>query len=186
MTIRWFGLAGAIWGLLGIFALVGWAVIRLSENAWLALDMPWSTVQWGFFVDWLVFMIYGEGYRGFQKGFSPRVVARAVHLARNPVWWHVLLAPAYCMGFVHATPRRRLVSILVTSGIVVLVLLVSQLPQPWHGIVDFGVVAGLVYGLFFIAWYAIGHLLGRPVDHPADVPEGDSPASVPVVSRDGG
>ncbi len=34
-----------------------------------------------------------------------------------------------------------------TSGIIILVLLVNQLDQPWRGIIDAGVVVGLTWGV---------------------------------------
>lgn len=167
------GIAGAVWGVLGLSALLLWAIYRLSFYAIEAWAEPWAWWHWVFFAGWMVFMIYSEGYKGFQKGFSPRVVARAVHLSRHPVAWHVLLAPLYCMGYIHATKKRRIVSLSVTAGVVLLVLLVSLLPQPWHGIVDLGVVAGLGYGLIAILAFALKVLLGRPLDWPTDVPERD-------------
>jgi len=39
-----------------------------------AIDSP---LQWGLLAATLVFFSYYEGYKGFQKGFSPRVVSRA-------------------------------------------------------------------------------------------------------------
>jgi hypothetical protein len=92
-------------------------------------------------------MAYAEGYRGFQKAFSPRVAARALYLKKNPCLLHVLLAPFFCMGFFHASRRRKITSFSVTSGIIVLILLVRLLPQPWRGIIDAGVVVGLAWGL---------------------------------------
>ena len=118
-------------------------------------------------------MLYSEGYKGFQKGFSPRVVARAVHLSRHPVAWHVLLAPLYCMGYIHATKKRRIVALSVTAGVVTLVLVVGLLPQPWHGIVDLGVVAGLGYGVIAILAFALKVFVGRPLDWPTDVPDSE-------------
>ncbi len=171
------GVIGAVWGVLGLCALLLWAIYRLSFYALEAWAAPWAWWHWVFFVGWMVFMVYGEGYKGFQKGFSPRVVARAGHLARHPVWWHVLLAPAYCMGFIHATRKRRIVTFSVTAGVVVLVLLVSLLPQPWHGIVDLGVVAGLSYGVIAILAFAVRAVAGRPIDFPTDVPGSEARAS---------
>ncbi len=164
------GRIGAIWGVLGISALLVWAIFRLFGYAAVATHMSWAWYEWAFFIFWMAFMLYGEGYKGFQRGFSPRVVARAVHLAYYPVWWHVLLAPLYCMGYIHATRKRRIVSISVTSGIILLIIGVHQLPQPWHGIVDIGVVSGLIYGVLAMWVYAFNVIVGRGIDHPADVP----------------
>lgn len=164
------GVIGAVWGVLGLCALLLWAIYRLSFYAVAAWEAPWAWWHWAFFAIWMVFMLYSEGYKGFQKGFSPRVVARAVHLSRHPVGWHVALAPLYCMGYIHATKKRRIVALSVTAGVVLLVLLVSLLPQPWHGIVDMGVVAGLLYGVTAILVFALKVVAGRPLDWPTDVP----------------
>lgn len=164
------GVAGALWGVLGLSALLLWAIYRLSFFGIEAWGVPWAWWHWVFFVGWMGFMLYGEGYKGFQKGFSPRVVARATHLSRHPVGWHVALAPLYCMGYIHATRKRRIVSLSVTAGVVVLVILVRLLPQPWHGIVDLGVVAGLGYGVIAILAFAVKVLSGRPLHWPTDVP----------------
>ena len=164
------GAIGAVWGVLGLCALLLWAIYRLSFYAVAAWEAPWAWWHWAFFAVWMIFMVYSEGYKGFQKGFSPRVVARAVHLSRHPVGWHVALAPLYCMGYIHATKKRRIVALSVTAGVVTLVLLVSHLPQPWHGIVDMGVVAGLIYGVAAILAFALQVVAGRPLDWPTDVP----------------
>jgi hypothetical protein len=164
------GRLGAAWGVLGLTALLGWAVFRVYPFALEATHQPWHWYEIAFFVFWMIFMLYGEGYKGFQKGFSPRVVARAVYLSKNPVWWHVLLAPLYCMGYIHATRKRRIVAMSVTSGIIVLIIAVHWLPQPWRGIVDMGVVSGLIYGVLAMWVYAIRVLTGRALSHPIDVP----------------
>lgn len=165
------GVIGAVWGVLGLSALLVWAIYRLSGYAMEGWSVAWSWWHWVFFAGWMLFMLYGEGYKGFQKGFSPRVVARGMHLARHPVGWHVALAPLYCMGYIHATRKRRIVSFSVTAGVIALVLLVHLLPQPWHGIVDLGVVAGLAWGVISILVFAVGQIAGRPVDVPPDVPD---------------
>ncbi|MDD3610234.1 MAG: hypothetical protein PHI49_10845 [Halothiobacillaceae bacterium] len=172
------GAFGAIWGVGGVSLLLAWAIVRLSERAWEGWQYDFGWMHWVLFAGWMVFMVYGEGYRGFQKAFSPRVVARAAYLRANPNPLHVLLAPLFCMGFIHATRKRRIVSFSVTGGVVLLVLLVSLLPQPWRGIIDAGVVAGLSYGLLAIGAFALSALLGRPPTHPHDAPESESGASV--------
>ncbi|HBE69275.1 MAG TPA: hypothetical protein DDW52_14095 [Planctomycetaceae bacterium] len=143
-----------IWGLIGVVALLGFAIYRLAPRAWEALQEGLTPFQWCLMVVWTVFMVYSEGYRGFQKKFSPRTAARVNYLSKSPSATQTLLAPLFCMGYFGATRRVQITSICLTLGIVLLVLLVSQLPQPWRGIVDFGVVAGLSWGLLtFVAFY---------------------------------
>ncbi|MGE9296119.1 MAG: hypothetical protein ACQKBV_07530 [Puniceicoccales bacterium] len=142
------------WGLGGVFLLIGSAVYRLTPYAAEALQSGLTTFQWVAAILWSVFMLVAEGYRGFQKQFSPRVVARSKYLATHPKPLHVLLAPAFCMGFFHATKKRITVTWCLFTGIVILIIIVRTLPQPWRGIVDLGVVLGLAYGLLWILIYA--------------------------------
>ena len=145
----------ALWGIAGVVLLLGQAVWRLAPMA-LA---PWvqegfTPVQWALYAGFAVFMAWSEGYRGFQRGFSPRVVTRARALPGRPAWTWVV-APAVCMGLLHATRKRMVVSWSLTLGIVGLVLLVRQLPWDWRAIVDGGVVIGLGWGVASLLWFAV-------------------------------
>lgn len=166
MLRRIMGLLGALWGLLGVTALLGSAVSRLAPKAVEALRSPLSGAQWAALVAWVAFMFLAEGYQGFQRGFSPRVAARAKHLRDHPGALRVAFAPFFCMGYFGAPLRRRAVSIGVTAGVVLLVVLVRLLQQPWRGIIDAGVVLGLGWGLVTMLWYSAIALLGGepPVD----------------------
>ncbi|HES77260.1 MAG TPA: hypothetical protein ENO09_09705 [bacterium] len=164
------GRVGAWWGVIGVSLLIGWAVVRLSPIAAEAWAMSWGWMEWALAVPWLLFMLVGEGYRGFQKGFAPRVAARARYLREHPTTLRVALAPAFCMGFFDATRKRMIVSWAVTTGIVLLILGVRLLPQPWRGIVDLGVVAGLSWGLVAIVVYGVYALTAQSFDHPTDTP----------------
>ena len=106
----------------------------------------------------ILYMAYAEGYKGFHLAFAPRVVARASYLSANPRLLHILLAPVFCMGYIHATRRRKLLSFGLTSMIVCFVLIVRMLPQPWRGIVDAGVVTGLLFGIASIGFFLIQRL----------------------------
>jgi len=162
--------AGAIWGLAGVLGILGFAVYRLTPVAFAAFDTEFGMTEWAVWGVWMFFMVYAEGYRGFHRAFSPRVVARARALRANPNPINCLLAPFFCFGFFHATRKRTIVSWAVTGGIVCLVLLVRLLVQPWRGIVDCGVVAGSLLGMISIAWFTLRWVLGRPFDYPPDLP----------------
>ena len=174
--MRFVGAAGAVWGIVGVSLLIVGAVYRLGSVAIDAFAYPLDWRHWVFLVVFLVFMTVSEGYQGFQRGFSPRVAARARYLARHPNLVRALFAPLFCMGFFHATRRRQVTSILVTTGIVVAVVLVRQLAQPWRGIVDLGVVAGLVWGLVALGIFSYLAFTTEAFGQPTDVPEtcGDS------------
>lgn len=165
------GTLGAVWGLIGVFAFIGSAILRLLPIALSALEGPLAWWHVAFGVTWTVFMAYTEGYRGFQKAFSPRVIARARWLRSHPSVSRVLLAPAFCMGYFHATRKRLIVSWSITAMVVLIIIGVRLLPAPWRGLVDIGVIVGLSWGLAAIAGWGIAALRGRPLPCPPDVPE---------------
>ena len=147
-------LAG-LWGIGGVVALLGSAIVRLSRMTAEAIGMGLGAADWLLLVVFTAFMVYSEGIRGFQRAFSPRVAARARHLRDHPRPHHVLLAPLFCMAFFHATPVRRRTTWILTTGIVCLVWFFRHIPQPLRGILDAGVVAGLVWGLATVVIFAI-------------------------------
>lgn len=117
--------------------------------------MDLTAWHWGFAVGWTIFMAYSEGYRGFQLRFSPTVVARAWHLAEGGRPHQLLLAPAFCMGFFHASRRRLLTSWILTAAIISLIIGIRFLAQPWRGLIDLGVVVGLLWGSISIVIFAV-------------------------------
>jgi hypothetical protein len=136
------------WGVGGVAMLLVQAVARLTPIALEPLRRGGlGTMEAATYLAWVLVSLYSEGYRGFQKGFVPRVVGRAYFLARAPRPIFILLAPLFCMGLVHARPRRLVTSWMVVLLVTGAVLLVRSLPYPWRGIIDGGVVAGLAYGL---------------------------------------
>jgi len=164
------GLAGAIWGVAGITALIGSAIWRLSPIALEAFqEHTFSLVQWLVFVGFTIFMAVGEGYRGFQKQFSPRVAARARYLWQHPSPLRVVLAPLFCMGFFGATRKRKIVTWCLTSGIIILIILVRLLSQPWRGIIDFGVVLGLTWGLLAMWIFCLQAFWGKNFERDPEV-----------------
>lgn len=165
------GKAAGVWGVLGVVAVIGHALTRLTPLALEAWGMPWSTAQWALFVPWMVFMGYSEGYRGFQTLFAPRVVVRALALTYNPRPHWVVFAPFFVMGLIGATEKRKLISRVLVVGIVVLVVAIKGLVQPWRGIIDAGVVLGLGWGTIALIVFSIRALLGSPPDIDPDLPE---------------
>lgn len=167
-------LAAMTWGVLWVLALLGNALYRLVPLALEPIQAgTLNGLQLGLYGLWIAFMAYSEGYRGFHKRFSPRVVARAYHLGqeRKPLW--LLLALPFCMSLFHTTRRQRIVSTIFLVAIVTLVVAVRQLSQPWRGIIDGGVVVGLGLGVLSILYFYILALAGR-VPSEAALPEDDS------------
>ena len=159
------GNAGAAWALLAIVLLLGKAIYRLALRAVEALQMELGLMHWGVLAGWVFFMAYCEGYRGFQKSFSPRTAARIHHLRVNPTILHCVLAPVFVMGFFYATRRTKIVAWALLFGIGLLVFLVSLMSQPWRGIIDAGVVVGLTWGVVSLVWMTF-----RPVSVSPELP----------------
>lgn len=162
--------AAGLWGIAGVVALLAQAIVKLLPLALDLLDRQLTTVELAVLVGWLAMSAYSEGYKGFQRQFSPRVVARAQYLTAHPRPLHVALAPLYCMGLLHATRKRLVVSWILTLAIVAVVIAVRHLDQPWRGIVDAGVVVGLSWGLISIAYFVARATRGETMPVSADVP----------------
>lgn len=151
--------------------LLGSAVYRLAPLAMetFAYDLSWyHLVSLGLSI---LLMAYAEGYRGFQQRFSPRVAARAKYLADHPRILHVFLGPLFCMGYFHATTRRKVTSFSVTGAIVVLIVLVHFMSQPWRGIIDAGVVTGLIWGILSVLYFGLKAFISEDFAFSPDVPE---------------
>lgn len=177
------GWIGSAWGIGGVLALLGFAVYRLTPVAVASLDSDLEALHVAGYVASILFMGYSEGYRAFQRAFSPRVVARGMFLAENPRPLFVAFAPAFCMAYFHATPRRQLASWILSGGIVGLVLLVGRVPQPWRGIIDVGVVIALVWGMLAILFFWAAALAGKSLPVGPEVPElGPKPEGLPSAS----
>src|SRR5690554_3242243 len=93
---------------------------------------------------------YGEGYKAFQLGYAPMVVARSLTLPGRHILVRVLLATPYCMGLFHATRKRLLTSWGVLVGVNLLIVGIKYMPYPYRSIVDAGAVVGLVWGTLSI------------------------------------
>ncbi|MEM6639443.1 MAG: hypothetical protein AAF610_06040 [Pseudomonadota bacterium] len=133
-------------GLLGFTVVLCVSMVRLGNMAAGSFALPWSALHIAVFAANLIFMLYVEGYRGFQKRFSPRFAKRAVALRTRPSWLEAALAPLVLMGLFFAPRRQLIVSWLLTIGIVIIVLIYRALPQPWRGILDAGVLVALLWG----------------------------------------
>lgn len=166
----------AFWGVAGFLLILVQAIYRLGLLALEPIEQgQMHTWTWGLYALSIGFNGYAEGYRGFQLAAAPRIVARAMHLARHPRPLHVALAPLFCAGLFHATRRRLIATWILYLGIVAIVIVVRQLDQPWRGIIDVGVVIGLTWGAISILIYYVRALAGRPPQVSPEVPGEASP-----------
>jgi len=164
------GNLGAFWGAAGVSLLLAFAVYRLSVIAVDAFSYSFQWYHWLVFIGNTLFMAHSEGYKGFQKGFSPRVAARARYLKFNPSPWYIAFAPLFCMGYFFATRRRLIVAYVMTVAIVILVIIFNQISQPWRGILDAGVVVGLSWGIVSIIVFYIQAMTSNEFHFPPEVP----------------
>ena len=164
-------LIGTFWGLIGVSALLGSAIYRLAPRAQEAIEMGLDTLQWICLIGFALFMMMAEGYRGFQKKFSPRTAARVRYLRDHPSLLRGLLAPFFCMGYFHATKKTQITATVLTVGIIMLIILVSFCPQPWRGIIDFGVVLGLSWGLISFLIFTAKALTQESFPHSPETPK---------------
>ncbi len=165
------GSIGALWGLVGLSLLFGRALFALYPYVLKLQGVRLAWFHWVALAASLLFMGYAEGYKGFQLRFSPRAAARALYLKRNPTPARVLFAPLFCMGYFHATRKRKIVAYSLTAMIVALIVMVHHTPQPWHGIIDAGVLFGLGWGLVSVWVFAAKAFLGGPYDVSPETPE---------------
>lgn len=173
----------AAWGVAWVSLLLGRAIWRLTP--W-ALE-PWAngsmtTGHKALYVAWIVANAYLEGYRGFQLRFSPRVVSRAVYLGKHPRPLWVALALPFCMSLFHSTRRQMTVSWVFIGALILVIWWVRSLPQPWRGIIDGGVVVGLVWGLLVIWALFARYLLGQRTPPPSDLPPEKTSREAPVTA----
>ena len=145
------GLA-ACWACVGVIGLLGFAIARLSLVVAAGLEMHWDWPHWlGAAVN-AAFMAWSEGYRGFQLRFSPRSAARVKWLAHHPSPLRTALAPLFAMGYFQATGRRMIGVYALTGFVVVAIVVVHTLPQPWRAALDIGVIIGLAWGAASFLW----------------------------------
>lgn len=164
-------LIGFYWGVAGVLALLLSAIGRLLPHALALRAESLAFVHWLALLVLLPFMAYAEGYRGFHRNFAPRVIARASYLRRHAHPFLSVFAPLFCMGFLHATAKRRIVSFCITGVIVLLVVLVRDIDQPWRGIIDAAVVLGLLLGVLSVLYHWLRtERSGEPPAVPLDLP----------------
>lgn len=163
----------SFWGVLGVLAVVGNALRRLVPIALEPFKQGnFGPLLWVQYVGFALFMAYAEGFKGFQKKFSPLVVRRAYSLGPNSPFLHKLFAPIYSMGFFHSSRKRKIISWSLTIGVAVLIKLVKTLQYPYRSIIDAGVVVGLSWGcLATAAIYVKALITGKIPDIDPAFPE---------------
>lgn len=135
------------WALIGIALLLGKAVMRLGWRGWIVLSDGVTAFQ-GFVAVLLVgAFLYGEGMLALERRWVPSLLHRVDRLPDEGNRWNRLGAPLYAMSLIGA-PAKTLVRAWAGVGaIVVAVLVVRALPDPWRAMIDLAVAAALAWGL---------------------------------------
>ncbi len=160
-----------VWGVCGALGILVYAISRMSGHVQEAFAMELGVWHYLTLVGWTLFMAYSEGYRGFQKSFSPRVAARAVYLRDKSTWLRFCLAPLFSIGFFHTTRRKQITVVVLVIVISLVVIGFRQISQPWRGVLDFGVVVGLSWGILSTLIYFVKFALAEKVTYDAMVVE---------------
>ena len=162
---------GFYWGVLGVIYILSQTIVKLFSYV---SEMSLAQLQifhWVFLIGFTLFMAYAEGYKGFQKKFSPRIIARAIYLKNNLTPVRFILAPLFCIGYFHGTRKRLITSYCVTAFIALLVLIVKSAPQPWRGMIDVGVIVGLSWGVIAIICFLIDYLKNKSFEFSPETPD---------------
>ncbi len=149
---------------------LGYAVLRMLRQVTEGFQHPLNAAHYAVMIPWLFFMLYSEGYKGFQKGYSPRVAARANYLREHATLLRTVLAPLFCMGFFHSTKKRKIVIGCLFLGVTMLVVLFQYISQPWRGVLDLGVVLGLSWGILATLYFFVKYWFGDATDADPEVP----------------
>jgi hypothetical protein len=133
------------WGAVGVIGILGFAVYRLGSRGVATVTAGLGGLEWLALAALTAVFLYMEGFQAFQVRWVPKVVLRLKAL-RQPRWWQVPLAPLYGMGLLGPSGRAVLPAWVGTGAIVLAIVVVSRLPEPWRGIVDIAVASALCYG----------------------------------------
>ncbi len=165
------GLLGALWGVAGVLLLLAYAIFRLTPPTIEAFSYHFWWYHWAILLLNTALVAYLKGYRGFQKGLSPRIAARAKYINNHPNVLRLLMGPFYCIGYFHIIKKKQIITILMTIAMVILILLIRLLNQPWRGIIDAGVVIALSWGFISLLIFSIQAFTSEVFDYSPQVPE---------------
>ena len=170
---RTLGTIGTLWCVGGAITLLSFALTRMTKPMLEAFSGAYELGLLHYIVGglWVLFMGYSEGYKGFQKGYSPRVASRALYLRDKCTWVRLLLAPLFCLGFINSTKRRRIVVFSLLIGITLIIVLFRQIDQPWRGVLDLGVVVGLSWGIIATLVFLVKFWMAEEVTYDPEVVE---------------
>lgn len=141
------GRLASVWAIVGVSALFALAVARLGTRGLEGLTGGLTALEWGLLASLVVLFVVGEGWAALQRKWVPRVVSRARALRESDALHHRLLAPLYGMSLIGGKPRTCLRAWAGVAAVVLAVVLVRMLPDPWRAMIDLAVASALSWGL---------------------------------------
>ncbi|MDO6565020.1 hypothetical protein Q4488_16690 [Amphritea sp. 1_MG-2023] len=165
------GYLAVVWGIVGITFIFGNAIVRIGTIGFDTFAFSLNWYHWVALLVSVLFMGFAEGYRGFQRAYSPRVAARLLYLRDNVTPVRLIFAPLFCMGFFDIRRARMIATYCLLLGILVLIQLVHMLDQPWRGIIDLGVVVGLSWGCISIVLFVLKAFMSETFEYSPEMPE---------------
>ena len=135
------------WAVSGVAGLFAWAVYRLGARGLETLRSGLGVFEWTAAVVLTAAFVYGEGLVALDRRWVPRLFERARRLRGERRLLPRVLAPLYGLALLGSDRAEVARGWAGTLAIVVAVLVVRALPEPWRGIVDFSVAAALAWGL---------------------------------------
>ncbi len=144
---------------MGVAAVLGWAAWRLGARGLAVVREGLTPTQWQVLAVLVLAFVIGEGVVALQRRWLPKVAGRAAMLSsRAPIALRVA-APAHAFGLVGVPMRVAVRAWLGVAAVVLAVLAVRALPDPWRGMIDLAVAAALAWGA--VAALSIGVRLLR-------------------------
>ena len=136
----------------GVAAIFVEAIVQLGRRGVATMRAGLDPWEWVALVALSIAFLYGEGEQALARRWVPAVIARARAIDPATRFLHRALAPLYAMSLIGA-PARVLVRAWTGVALIVMaVLIVRAMAEPWRGIVDFAVALALLRGLTAILW----------------------------------
>lgn len=161
-----------VWAFAGVVLLLGRASVTLTWKGYqeiLASPQTLAGADWAVLVSVIVFFVWGEGWLALHRRWAPRVLKRILDLAPTTAIGTVLPGPLYAMGLVGA-PRRTLIRTWIgVATIVMAVVLVRAMHQPWRAMVKLGVGGALALGVASLVLRAVRAVHAAPSESVARV-----------------
>lgn len=138
------------WMVVGVAAVLSWAVYRLGGRGLTTIRGGLAGLEWSALIALTAAFVYGEGFRTLDRRWVPELVTRALRLREERNVLFFVLAPLYGLRLVGSDRAELLRGWIGTGAIVVAVVVVRSFPEPWRGIVDFAVASALAWGVVAI------------------------------------